>query len=160
MAIFFTNAAGVPAQPMQGVNVVARWIDPATRLPSRNVVASSISDFLFSGNAGNIATGYTDASGQNFNRFGSDDAVLEGSFDLAGLQIPNGATSAQYQLPVEAVDPLWSRNAGPYGSAGQVKPSGSFQPMIVTVKLGSSLQQDILMQSSAVQKPQWYGTTS
>lgn len=86
--------------------------------------------------------------------------MLEGSFDLAGLQIPNGATSAQYQLPVEAVDPLWSRNAGPYGSAGQVKPSGSFQPMIVTVKLGSSLQQDILMQSSAVQKPQWYGTTS
>ena len=86
--------------------------------------------------------------------------MLEGSFDLAGLQIPNGATSAQYQLTVEAVDPLWSRNAGPYGSAGQVKPSGSFQPMIVTVKLGSSLQQDILMQSSAVQKPQWYGTTS
>ncbi|PYV60802.1 MAG: hypothetical protein DMG98_00670 [Acidobacteria bacterium] len=54
MAIFFTNAAGVPAQPMQGVNVVARWIDPATRLPSRNVVASSISDFLFSGNAGTL----------------------------------------------------------------------------------------------------------
>jgi hypothetical protein len=33
-------------------------------------------------------------------------------------------------------------------------------PIIVTVKLGSSLQQDIRMQGSAVQKPQWYGTTS
>src|SRR5207253_1025839 len=128
--------------------------------PSRSVVASSISGFLFSGNAGNIATGYTDASGQNFNRFGSDDPLLEGFFDLAGLQIPNGATTAQYQLTVEAVDPLWSSNAGPYGSAGQVKPSGSVQPIIFTVKLGSSLQQDVLMQRSAVQKPQWYGTTS
>jgi hypothetical protein len=159
-SVFFTDAAGVPAQLMQGVNVVARWIDPATRLPSRSLVATSISGFLFSGNTGNIATGYTDSSGQNFNRFGSDDQALEGFFDLAGLQLPNGATSAQYQVTVEAVDPLWSSKVGPYGSAGQVRPSGSFQPIIVTVKLGSSLQQDILMQSSAVQKPQWYGTTS
>jgi hypothetical protein len=94
--------------------VVARWIDPANGLPSRGVVASSISGFLFVGNAGNIATGYTDASGQIFNRFGSDDQLLEGFFDLAGLQIPNGA-SAQYQINVEGVDPLWSANAGPYG---------------------------------------------
>ena len=129
-------------------------------MPSRGVVASSISGFLFSGNAGNIATGYTDATGQNFNRFGSDDPALEGFFDFAGLQIPNGATSAQYQITFEAVDPLWSRNVGPYRSTAQVKPSGSLQPIIVTVKLGSSLQQDILMQGSAVQKPQWYGTTS
>jgi hypothetical protein len=51
-SVFFADAAGPPAQPMQGVNVVARWIDPATRSPSRSVVASSISGFLFSGNAG------------------------------------------------------------------------------------------------------------
>src|SRR5437867_6630992 len=145
---------------MQGVNVVARWIDPATKLPSRSVVATSISGFLFCGNAGNMISGYIDSSGQNFNRFGSDDQTLQGTFDLAGLQIPNGATSAQYQITVEAIDPLWFTNAGPYGSAGQVQPSGSVPPIIVTVTLGGSLQQDILMQDSAVQKSKWYGTTS
>src|SRR5262249_4596942 len=148
--VFFTDAAGFPAQPMQGVNVVARWIDPSTRQPSRSVVATSISGFMFCGNAGNIISGYSDASGQNFNRFGSDDPALEGFFDLAGLQIPNGATSAQYQLTVEELDPLWSTNAGPYGSAGQVQPSGSMQPILVTVTRGGSLRQDILMQSSAL----------
>jgi hypothetical protein len=79
-SVFLTDASGVAAQPMQGVNVVARWIDPANGLPSRGVVASSISGFLFVWNAGNIATGYTDASGQIFNRFGSDDQLLEGFF--------------------------------------------------------------------------------
>lgn len=159
-SVFFTDASGLPAQPMQGVNVVARWIDPATRLPSRSIVATSISGFLFSGNVGNMVSGFVDSSGQNFNRFGSDDQTFEGFFDLAGLQISNGATSAQYQLSVEAIDPLWSPGAGPYASAGQVQPSGSVQPIIVTVTLGTSLHQDILMQSSAVQKPQWYGATS
>ena len=112
-SVFFTDANGSPAQPMQGVNVVGRWIDPATRRPSGAVVASSISGFLFHGNAGNAVTGYTNSSGKNFDRFGSDDTTFEGLFDLAGLQIPNGATSAQYQLTVESVDSLWSTNAGP-----------------------------------------------
>jgi hypothetical protein len=107
-----------------------------------------------------MISGYTDSSGQNFSRFGSDDQTLEGFFDLAGLQIPNGATSAQYQITVESVDPLWSPNAGPYGSAGQVQPSGSVQPIILTVTPGANLRQDILMQGSAAQKPQWYGATS
>jgi hypothetical protein len=127
--VFFTDASGLAAQPMQGVNVVARWIDPATGLPSHTVVATSVSGFLFVGNAGNMISGFTDASGQDFNRFGSDDQTLAGFFDLAGLQIPNGAKSAQYQLTVEALDPLWSPGVGPYGSAGQVQPSGSVQPI-------------------------------
>lgn len=158
--VFFTDASGLAAQPMQGVNVVARWIDPATRQPSGTVVASSISGFVFSGNEGNPVTGYTDSTGQDFGRFGSDDTTLEGFFDLAGLQIPNGASSAQYQLSVEAVDSLWSTNAGPYGSAGQVQPSGSAQPVLITVTPGGDVAHDSLMQGSAIQKPQWYGTTS
>jgi hypothetical protein len=28
-SVFFSDAAGLPTQPMQGVNVLARWIDPA-----------------------------------------------------------------------------------------------------------------------------------
>jgi hypothetical protein len=158
--VFFTDASGLAAQPMQGVNVVARWIDPATGLPSHTVVATSVSGFLFVGNAGNMISGFTDASGQDFNRFGSDDQTLAGFFDLAGLQIPNGAKSAQYQLTVEALDPLWSPGVGPYGSAGQVQPSGSVQPILLTLTPGANLQQNVLMQSSAIQKPQWYGPTS
>ena len=34
-SVYFTDGHGNRTQPMQGVNVVARWIDPVTRLPSR-----------------------------------------------------------------------------------------------------------------------------
>lgn len=159
-SVYFTDASGAVAQPMQGVNVVARWIDPSTGQPSGTAVATSVSGFLFCGNAGNIISGLLDSTGQNFNRFGSNDPALEGFFDLAGLQIPNGATSAQYQVTVEAVDPLWSTHAGPYGSASQVQPSGSAQPVVLTVTVGGDVTQNILMQSSAVPTTQWYGQTS
>ncbi len=157
--VYFADASGQPAQPMQGVNVVARWIDPATSQPSRTYGAASVSGFLFRGNAGNAATGFYDGSGQAWDRFGSDDAAVEGFFDLAGLEIPNGASSAQYQLSVEALDPSWSQAVGPYGP-WQVQPSGTFQPLIVTVSKGGDLQQDILMQGSAVQSRDWFEPTS
>src|SRR5206468_3500861 len=38
--VYFDDGTGQAAQPMQGVNVVARWIDPATGLVSRSYVAS------------------------------------------------------------------------------------------------------------------------
>ena len=97
------------------MNVVARWIDPTTGQASRTYAAASVSGFLFRGNAGNPATGFNDSRGQVFDRFGSDDPGVEGFFDLAGLEIPDGTGSAQYQLSVEALDPLWSQAAGPYG---------------------------------------------
>ncbi len=159
-SVYFTDLNGIAAQAMQGVNVVARWIDPATHQPSRAAVVSSVSGFLFVGNAGNVITGYTDSTGLNFDRFGSDDQALEGFFDLAGLQIPNGATRARYQISVEAVDPLWSENVGPYGLTSQVQPSGTVQQFVVNVALGGDVQQDILMQGSALQKQQWYAPTS
>ena len=46
-----------PGQGMQGVNVVARWIDPVTRQPSRTYVASCVSGYLYRGNAGNHRRG-------------------------------------------------------------------------------------------------------
>lgn len=158
-SILFRDASGLAAQPMQGVNVVARWIDPTTHQPSRTNVASCVSGFLFVGNAGNLISGFTDINGQPFNRYGSDDQTLEGFFDLAGLQIPSG-TSTQYELTIEAVDPLWSENVGPYGSTSQVLPSGTIPPITVNVTLGGDVQQDIVVRSSAVQTPQWYGATS
>jgi hypothetical protein len=151
-SVFFADANGNAAQPMQGVNVVARWIDPSTGQPSRTFVAASVSGFLFTGNAGNFATGFNDVSGEPLGRFGSNDSSVEGFFDLAGLQIPNGASSAQYQLSVEAVDPAWSKQVGPYGP-WQVQPSGTSQPIIVNVNLGSDVEQDIVMLGSAQNAP-------
>lgn len=146
-SVYFTNAHGATAQPMQGVNVVARWINPQTGQPSRRYAVSSVSGFLFTGNEGNPITGLDDAAGDPFQDWGSQSQTLEGFFDLAGLQLPSGS-SAQYQLSVEAVDPTWSPGVGPY-SPGPVSPSGSFQPITITVSAGGDVQQNILMAGSA-----------
>jgi hypothetical protein len=156
--VYFANASGQPGQAMQGVNVVARWIDPKTNLPSGAYAVASVSGFLFAGNVGTTVTGFNDSSGQPFNRYGSNDPTLEGFFDLAGLQIPNG-NSAQYQLTVEALDPFWSASVGPY-QPWQVQPSGPLQTIKVSVTLGGEIQQDIVMQGSAVQKSDWFGPTT
>jgi len=142
-SVYFTDASGNAAQPMQGVNVVARLID-GTGQPSRQYVVTSVSGFLFCGNAGNMIDGYLDANGLRYDRWGSNDPSLEGFYDLGQLTIPTGQTTAQYQLSVEALDPNWSTGVEPYGPT-QVTPSGSFAPVLVTVENGSETYQDILM---------------
>jgi hypothetical protein len=146
----FVDGNGQPAQPMQGVNVVARWIDPATQQRSRQYSASSVSGFLFRGNAGNTVTGLLDYKGQRWDRFGSDDPALEGFYDLGGIVVPGNGGSAQYEISVEALDPARSTDVGPYGP-WQVKPSGAASPIVVTVTSGGDTQQDILMAGSASQ---------
>ena len=150
-SVYFTDAHGNRTQPMQGVNVVARWIDPKTGLPSHRYAASSVSGFRFSGNQGNVVTGYNDPLGDPYNEWGSGDPALEGFFDLGGLQPPSNG--AQYQLTVEAIDPTWSSGVGPY-APGPVSPSGVATPITVTVSPGSDLQQDILMTGAAQPLPQ------
>jgi hypothetical protein len=150
-SVWFTDTQGNRTQPMQGVNVVARWIDPTTHLASRRYVITSVSGFLFSGNEGNPITSTDDALGDSLDEWGSADQALEGFFDLSGLPLPNGGTT-QYQRTVEALDPQWSGGVGPY-SPGPVSPSGSFQPINVTVSAGSDLQQDILMSGTAQPLP-------
>ena len=145
--VWFTDSRGVRTQPMQGVNVVARWIDPGTGTPSRRYATSSVSGFLFTGNAGNPVTGPSDAAGDLFDQWGSHDQSLEGFFDLPGLQLPNGG-SAQYQLSVESLDPRWSRGVGSYWP-GPVSQSGTALPITITVTAGSDVSQDILMTASA-----------
>jgi hypothetical protein len=146
-SVWFTDTRGNKTQAMQGVNVVARWIDTATGQPSRRYAAASVSGFLFTGNQGNPITGYNDSLGNSFSEWGSDNQGLEGFFDLAGLQLPNGG-SARYQLSVEALDAKWSGGVGPY-SPGPVVPSGAFQPIVVTVTAGGDVLQDILMGGTA-----------
>ena len=151
-SVWFTDTHGNSTQAMQGVNVVARWIDPTTGLPSRKIAAASVSGFLFTGNAGNPITGFDDALGNPYSEWGADSQSLEGFFDLGGLQLPNGG-SAQYQLTVEGLDPTWSAPVGPY-SPGPVAPSGMAQPIVVTVSAGTDVQQDILMGGNAQPVPQ------
>ncbi|MGA7287173.1 MAG: hypothetical protein WBX02_03685, partial [Terriglobales bacterium] len=64
-SVYFTNASGNAAQPMQGVNVVARLM--VSGQPSRQYVATSVSGFSFCGNAGNIIDGYVDGNGIPYN---------------------------------------------------------------------------------------------
>ena len=145
-SVWFTDTNGNETQPMQGVNVVGRWIDPLTGLPSGQYADSAVSGFLFTGDAGNPITGFNDALGDALSEWGSTSAAVEGFYDLAGLQPPNGS-SAQYQLTVEALDPTWSDGVGPY-SPGPVAPAGLVQPITVTVTVGNEVEQDILMSSS------------
>jgi len=149
-SVYFTDAHGNATQPMQGVNVVARWIDPNTGQPSHRYVISSVSGFLFTGNAGNPITGFTDVMGNPYSDWGSPNSSVEGFFDLAGLAPPGG--SAQYQLSIEALDPKWSAGVGSY-SPGPVAPSGSFAPITIKVTQGSDIEQDILMVSNAQPVP-------
>jgi hypothetical protein len=149
-SVYFTDASGNAVQPMQGVNVVARLI--VSGQPSRQYVATSVSGFSFCGNAGNIIDGYVDGNGLRYDRWGSDDPSLEGSFDLGQLTIPAGQTIAQYQVSVEALDPDWSLGVEPYAPT-QVTPSGSFAPVVVTVTNGSNAERDILMLGDEIAQP-------
>ncbi|MGA8764357.1 MAG: Ig-like domain-containing protein, partial [Candidatus Sulfotelmatobacter sp.] len=153
-SVYFVDGSGNVAQPMQGVNVVARWIDPSTGQPSRQYAAASVSGFLFTGNAGNPITGFTNTLGVPFSQFGSNDPTLEGFFDLAGMVIPNGGATAQYQLTVEALDRTWSAGVCPYDPA-QVTPSGASQPIVVSVAAGGDFDQDLVMAGSAQAIPPW-----
>lgn len=155
-SVWFTDSVGNRTQAMQGVNVVARWIDPTTGLPSRRYAAASVSGFLFTGNAGNPITGFDDATGDPFAQWGSNSQTIAGFFDLAGLQPPNGS-SAQYQLTVEGLDPQWAAGVGPY-SPGPVALSGAAPPIVVTVTPGNDVGQDILMVGSARSLPQAQST--
>lgn len=146
-SVWFTDANGNPAEAMQGVNVVARRMESGQ--PSRKFVASSVSGFAFRGDAGNPVLGFLDAEGLPCDFFGSDDPALQGTFDLAGLEIPDGAGSAKYQLSVESIDRNWSEGVGPYAPY-QVALSGSFTSVVVTVQPGADVAQDILMQGSAI----------
>ncbi|HEY6338385.1 MAG TPA: hypothetical protein VIW68_07810 [Candidatus Sulfotelmatobacter sp.] len=153
-SVYFVDPSGGSTVGMQGVNVVARWIDPSTGLPSGQFAVSSVSGFLFNGDEGNSVTGFNDPLGTPYTEFGALDPGVEGFFDLGGLPFPNGASSAQYQLTVEGLDPTWSVGVGPYAPL-QVPPSGGTQPIMLTVAPGSNLEQDILMSGSAQPVPQW-----
>ena len=159
-SVFFVDADGQPAQPMQGVNVVARLIDPVTLLASRAYVASSVSGFRFHGNAGNLMTGFNDpATTLRYDRFGSDDPSLEGFYDFDGLEVPVPSGIAEYQISLEPVSSLESQGVGPY-APWQVFPSGRAPSENVFITLGNDIALDLLMVGSATSVPDPFGPQS
>ena len=133
-AVTFQTGVG-----MQGVNVVARPLD-ANGNPLYQYTAAFPSGSYFSGNHGNPVTGFAGSNGNPLAMWGSSDPTLQGSFDLSGIPLPPGMTTANYQLSFEAINPLYILNnsAGPYFD-GQVAPSGTLAPISVpNISAGSS----------------------
>jgi hypothetical protein len=108
--ISFRNGQG-----MQGVNVIARPLD-SNGNPIYQDTVTFVSGAYFAGNRGNSVTGWTDSQGNRLDRFGSNVAELEGYFDLSGVPLPAGVTSANYQVSFEPVNPLYTDavSVGPY----------------------------------------------
>jgi hypothetical protein len=116
---------------MQGVNVVARPLD-ASGNPLYKYSVTSVSGTYFSGNHGNAVTGWTDSNGMLLSQWGSNDAEMQGYFDLRFMPLPPGMTTANYMVTFEAVDPgyIYDNSVGPY-LAGSPQPSGSLEPISV-----------------------------
>ncbi|MGB7136152.1 MAG: IPT/TIG domain-containing protein [Acidobacteriaceae bacterium] len=136
-------------QGMQGVNAVLRPV--VNGVVQMAATATAVSGEYFAGNAGNPVTGRVDAGGNPLNRFGSDDAELEGYFDLRSVPLPPGMTSADYQLTFEAVNPEYTggQSVGPYAT-GQVAPSGTLPAIdLGTLAAGSTTTQNVVIQDAA-----------
>jgi hypothetical protein len=125
---------------MQGVNVVARPLD-ANGNPLYQYAATAVTGATFSGNHGNPVTGFLDASENPLTMWGSNDPELQGSFDLSGIPLPPGMTSASYQVTFEAVNPLYilENAVGPY-TQGQVAPSSKLDSVTLSNLSAGSTQ--------------------
>ena len=115
---------------MQGVNAVARPLD-SNGNPLYEYTVTAVSGALFSANHGSPVTGFTDSSGNALSMWGSSDASLQGFFDLRGIPLPPGVTSAAYQITFETVDPLdvFSNSVGPYTLRARSHPRARCKPL-------------------------------
>ncbi|HEU5451909.1 MAG TPA: IPT/TIG domain-containing protein [Terriglobales bacterium] len=136
----FASWQGLAGQGMQGVNVVATLLD-ANGNRATSASAAGVSGFRFRGNAGNPVSGTP--LGEAADRWGSADASLQGYFDLSGLELPEGASSARYELRAEPV--RWP--LAPYGALSPAA-SGSAPAVVIAVSPGSDVVQDFVMPGS------------
>jgi hypothetical protein len=132
---------------MQGVNVVARPLDSSGN-PLYQYTVSFVSGSYFNGNHGSPVLGFNDANGNPLTMWGSNDATLQGFFDLRYMPLPPGVTSASYAVTFEAVSPMYlmTSSVGPYLD-GSPDPSGTLAPLSVpSMSAGSSqtLTEDVL----------------
>ncbi len=136
---------------MQGVNVVARPLD-ANGNPLYQYTVTFVSGAYFGGNHGNAVTGWDDANGNPLSMWGSTVPALQGFFDLSGIPLPPGVTSANYQITFEPVNPLYilENSVGPY-TPGQVAPSGTLNPVTLSnLAAGSAQTLSLTIPDSAV----------
>jgi hypothetical protein len=143
--ITFKTGAG-----MQGVNVVARPLDSSGN-PLYQFTVSAVSGSSFNGNHGNPVTGFTDANNNLLTQWGSNDASTQGFFDLSGIPLPPGVTTANYQVTFEPINPLYIRtnSVGPYLDASP-QPSGTLAPISVSsMSAGSSQTLTVSVSDSA-----------
>ena len=125
---------------MQGVNVVARPLD-ANGNPLYEYTVSFVSGAYFNGNHGNPVLGWGDANDNPLAMWGSNDAAMQGYFDLSGIPLPPGVTPATYKITFEAIDPLYilTESVGPY-MQGQVEPSGTLNAVVLPGLAAGSAQ--------------------
>ncbi len=125
---------------MQGVNVVARPLD-ANGNPLYQYTVTAVTGATFSGNHGSPVTGFTDTTGNPLTMWGSNIPELQGSFDLSGIPLPPGITTASYQVTFEAIDPLYilENSVGPY-TQGQVAPSSTLNAVTLSNLSAGSTQ--------------------
>ncbi|HTM16390.1 MAG TPA: IPT/TIG domain-containing protein [Terracidiphilus sp.] len=143
--ISFRTGAG-----MQGVNVVARPLD-GTGNPLYQYTVTAVSGALFSGKRGNLITGWLNSEGDPFTTWGSNDPLLQGFFDLSGIPLPPGISSASYQVSFERINPLFmlAESVGPYLD-GSPAPSGTM-PLLTLSDMtpGSSQNLTVSISDSA-----------
>jgi hypothetical protein len=145
-AVTFSTGLG-----MQGVNVVARPVDAGGN-PLYQYTVTFASGSYFSGNHGNPVTGFTDVNGNLLTMWGSNDSAQQGAFDLSGIPLPTGVTTANYQLTYEAIDPLYilTNAVGPYLD-GQVTPSGTLSSIsVLDMSAGTAQDLTVNVANSAV----------
>jgi hypothetical protein len=132
--ITFKTGAG-----MQGVNVVARPLDSSGN-PLYQYTVSAVSGVTFNGNHGNPVTGFTDTNNNPLTMWGSNVASTQGFFDLSGIPLPPGVSTANYQVTFETISSnyILANSVGPY-LAGSPEPSGTLSPISVpSMSAGSS----------------------
>jgi hypothetical protein len=162
------NTAGITGviqfadgQGMQGVNVTATPMDEAGNL-RYDYAVSAVTGAAFRGQRGSPVTGWTDANGNLLTRFGSENASVEGYYDLSGIQMPPGMSSMNVQLSFQAVNPLYVNQdaVGPY-IVGSPNPSGTLtEKMLSNVTAGSSFVENLAVQNSAAGQQISYGSES
>jgi hypothetical protein len=136
---------------MQGVNVVARPID-ASGNPLYEYTVSFVSGAYFNGNHGSPVTGFDDSSGNPLAMWGSNEAAVQGAFDLSAMPLPPGMKSASYEITFEALNPLYilEDSVGPYID-GSPEPSGIQKTVVVAdLEAGSAHVLDVNVADSAV----------
>jgi hypothetical protein len=127
---------------MQGVNVVARPLD-ANGNPLYQYTVAFVSGSSFNGNHGNPVTGWNDPNGNPLTLWGGNQAALQGFFDLSGMPLPPGMTTANYTVTFEQVNPeyMLADSVGPYLD-GTPEPSGTLPPVSVPA-LAAGMQQTL-----------------